>query len=148
MPQLDLITFFPQFFWCFLCFICFFLYVSFYIIPNMTSILKFRKFKLISLAQEINKKKDVSTNLLVEHNKIVSISLKEIKQLINKLVQTSNLWVEVNIFKINTTTLLSVNKRILNSVSKKQITPSVICFYKRPIDRNFWRENRNFWHDS
>jgi hypothetical protein len=121
MPQLDLITFFPQFFWCFLCFICFFLYISFYVIPNMVSILKFRQFKLIFLVQEINKKKNVSTNLLVEHNKIVSGSLKEIKKLLNKLIQTSNFWVVSKIFKINTTTLLIVNARILKSVITKVI---------------------------
>jgi hypothetical protein len=85
----------------------------------MTSILKFRKFKLVSLAQEINKKKDVSTNLLIEHNKIVSSSINEIKQLFNKLTHDSNTWFLLNIFKINITSLSTINKRILKNIITK-----------------------------
>jgi hypothetical protein len=119
MPQLDLITFFPQFFWCFFFFIFFFLYVSFYIIPNITSILKFRKIKLISLAYEINKMKNVSNNILLEHTEIISSLLKEIKYLLNKLIQVGNTWIISKILLVNTTMLLIINQRILKNTFEK-----------------------------
>jgi len=121
MPQLDLLTFFPQFFWCFVCFFGFFLYFSYYIIPQIATILKFRKKKLIALANEINQKKDGSSNLLTEYDKIVHESFHEIKSLLDNLVVVGNTWVSTNLVKLNTTTLLLVTQRLLKIVLKKII---------------------------
>jgi len=119
MPQLDLLTFFPQFFWCFVCFFGFFLYFSFYIIPQIATILKFRKKKLIALANEINQKKDGSSNLLTEYDKIVHESFHEIKSLLDNLVVVGNTWVSTNLVKLNTTTLLLVTQRLLKNSFEK-----------------------------
>ena len=80
MPQLDLLTFFPQFFWSFIFFISFFFYFSYCIIPSIATPLKLRKQKLIKLADEINKKKDDSSHLLVEYDNLASNSFDEKKK--------------------------------------------------------------------
>ncbi|YP_001874765.1 ATP synthase F0 subunit 8 (mitochondrion) [Hemiselmis andersenii] len=120
MPQLDLITFFPQFFWCFICFFGFFLYFSYYIIPQIATILKFRQKKLIALANEINQKKDGSSHLLIEYDKIVHESFQEIKDHLDTLVTVKSSWVSFNLEKLNTTTLGVVTQRLLKNSFEKE----------------------------
>jgi hypothetical protein len=97
----------------------FFLYFSYYIIPQIATILKFRKKKLIALANEINQKKDGSSNLLTEYDKIVHESFHEIKSLLDNLVVVGNTWVSTNLVKLNTTTLLLVTQRLLKNSFEK-----------------------------
>jgi hypothetical protein len=119
MPQLDLLTFFPQFFWCFICFFGFFLYFSYYIIPQIATILKFRKKKLIALANEINQKKDGSSNLLTEYDKIVHESFQETKDLLENLIIVGNTWVSTKLLKLKITKLSLVTKRLLKNSFEK-----------------------------
>lgn len=113
MPQLDQITFFPQFFWCVFFFIVFFFYFSFSIMPNITTILKFRKLKLISLANKINKKKDSSVNLSQKQNFIMGNTIFKGKQLIVNSLQKGTLWVGSNNFKINSKDLFFLYQKFL-----------------------------------
>lgn len=121
MPQLDLMSFFPQIFWCFGCFFGFYFYFSFLIIPKIATILKFRKKKLLSLAHGINTKKDSSSYLLVEYDNMLRQSFQEIKNLLDKVVSLGHTWISTNVYKLNTTTLVTVNKRFLNSACYKEV---------------------------
>lgn len=115
MPQLDLTSFFPQIFWCFVFFFCFMFYFSFMIIPKIASILKFRKKKLIVLANEINKKKDGSSFLLIEYDNVLKNSFYEITQLLKSLLNSGNTWVNLSLYKFNTVEFKPINQRFLNS---------------------------------
>lgn len=115
MPQLDLISFFPQVFWCFVFFFLFFLYFSFFAIPKIATILKFRKKKLVVLANEINKKKDGSSALLMEYDNILKNSFSEITQILKNLTNFGNVWLSATIYKFNTSEFLKINQRFLNS---------------------------------
>lgn len=119
MPQLDLVTLFPQFFWCFICFFFFFFFASYSIIPRIATTLKFRKKKLTLLANEINKKKDSSSQLLSAYDQVFRLSFQEIKQMFDKLLQLGALWSQTSIKQLNTTQFLSVNTRFLHSSFEK-----------------------------
>lgn len=113
MPQLDLLTFFPQFFWAFFLFICFYFYLSYFIVPNIAKILKARKLKLIKVAEEINSKKGNSVGILKEHDNLVFLTLKQTKGLINNFVDSGPRWVDLNKFKVNKSNLFTINKAFL-----------------------------------
>lgn len=115
MLLLDLISFFPQIFWCFIFFFVFFLYFSFFVIPKIATILKFRKKKLIVLANEINQKKDGSSSLLIEYDNILKNSFCEITQLLKNVLVFGNKWVFITIYNFNTIEFTNVNQRFLNS---------------------------------
>jgi hypothetical protein len=119
MPQLDLVTFFPQFFWCFVCFFFLFFFFSYSIIPKIAITLKFRKKKLTLLANEINKKKDSSSRLLKEYDQVFCLSFQEATQMFDKLLQLSHLWSQSSIKQFNTTQFLSINKRLLQGSFEK-----------------------------
>ena len=121
MPQLDLISFFPQIFWCFVLFFSFFFYFSFCIIPQIATILKFRKKKLIILANEINNKKDGSSFLLTEYDTVLKNSFNESTTLFKKLLHFGSTWVPSTMLRLNTTAFRSTNQRFLNSTFFKDL---------------------------
>ncbi len=59
MPQLDLMTFFTQFFWFSIGFSFFYIFLLHFVMPTIALNLKFRKKRLDILANDINKKKKV-----------------------------------------------------------------------------------------
>lgn len=115
MPQLDLVSFFPQIFWAFILFFLFFLYMSFNVIPKVATVLKYRKKKLVILAKEINAKKDGSSRLLFEYDQSLKRSFIEINQLLQKLRGFGNTWVSSKIYILNTTSFKEFNQRFLNT---------------------------------
>ena len=58
MPQLDLMTFFTQFFWFSIGFSFFYIFLLHYVMPVIALNLKFRRKRLDILANDINKKKE------------------------------------------------------------------------------------------
>lgn len=121
MPQLDLVSFFPQLFWSFILFFLFFINMSFSLIPKLAVILKFRKKKLIVLATEINSKKDGSSRLLFEYDQSLKKSFSEINQLLQKLRGFGNTWVLSTIYKLNTTSFKEINQRFLYTTFFKEL---------------------------
>ena len=75
MPQLDLMTFFTQFFWFSLGFSFFYISLLHYIMPSISVNLKLRKKKLDLLAIDINKKKESASNLLTTYDNILLSTL-------------------------------------------------------------------------
>lgn len=120
MPQLDLITFFPQFIWSFLLYFSFYFYFLFKIIPKLATVLKFRKHKLLLLANNINKTKDGSTNLLVEYDKIIKTSCQELVYLFQELLQKGNTWVVSSNSNMQTKNLWTCNKIFFNNIFAKE----------------------------
>lgn len=115
MPQLDLISFFPQIFWCIILFFVFFFYFSCQIIPQIARILKFRKKKIIMLANHINEKKDNSYFLLNQYDTVLKNSFNQTFGLLKNLLIFGNDWLLTNSYKMNTTIFLKINQRFLNS---------------------------------
>lgn len=120
MPQLDLVSFFPQIFWSFIMFFLFFLKMSFSVIPKVATVLKYRKKKLVILAQEINAKKDGSSRLLFEYDQRLKISFIEINLLLKKVRGFGNAWVSSTIYILNTTSFKELNQRFLNTAFFKE----------------------------
>jgi len=120
MPQLDLLTFFPQFIWCFILFFAFYFYFSYSIIPQIAIILKFRKQKLLSMAHDINKTKDGSTDLLIEYDKVIKQSSRLFVQIFNQLLESGNTWVMNSNLQLQTKNLWVSNKIFFNNVFAKE----------------------------
>ena len=131
MPQLDLLTFFPQFFWSFIFFISFFFYFSYCIIPSIATPLKLRKQKLIKLADEINKKKDDSSHLLVEYDNLASNSFDETKKKLDKFMLNGNVWSNSKISTLNRGNLSKITLRFLKNCFEKESNE----FIKSPISK-------------
>ena len=115
MPQLDLISFFPQIFWSFILFFSFFFYLSFAIIPKVATILKFRQKSLIILANKINNKKDSSSFLLIEYDTVLKNVLNEITNLFQHLSHCGQARVPIIMVTVNKTIFQGVNQRFLNN---------------------------------
>lgn len=115
MPQLDLVTFFPQVFWSLFLFCMFFLYLSYAVIPKIATSLKFRKRKLAHLANAINKKKDGSSQLLVEYDQSLKKAFEITNALLQQLQHFGGVWVSTTIYTLNINALKSINQRFLST---------------------------------
>jgi len=86
MPQFDIFSFFSQIFWVFLGFIIFYLFLSFYLLPALSVILKIRKRKLAQTGTGDKSNTLIDTN----HNSISIQSNGLIADFSSKLSNVDN----------------------------------------------------------
>ena len=106
MPQLDLMTFFTQFFWFSLGFSFFYVFLLHSIMPSIALNLKLRKKKLEFLANDINKKKESASNLLTTYDNILFKTLNISRIHILKISNYGNTLISNNLLKINSNNLI------------------------------------------
>ena len=126
MPQLDLMTFFTQFFWFCLSFIVFYLLLLHYILPFLVLNLKFRKEMLKVLAYDINKKKENVSDIYGIYDNIIFTVLTFFRSYISKILKFSNLWIISNLVKVNLGLFLQVNTKLLKAVIEKKFIIYII----------------------
>jgi hypothetical protein len=119
MPQLDLMSFFSQFFWFSIGFSTFYIFLLHYIIPSIVLTLKFRKKKLELLATDINKKKEGASDLLNTYDSIISKALNFSRILINKINDHGNSWVTSTVIKVNASSFQESNKSYVKAIGEK-----------------------------
>ena len=119
MPQLDLMTFFTQFFWFSIGFSLFYIFLLHFVTPAIVLNLKFRKKRLNILANDINKKKEGAISLLTTYDNILSKVLNFSRLYVAKTVQFGNSWVQKTAFEANSSHFLQPNTRYIKNVSVK-----------------------------
>lgn len=125
MPQLDLMTFFTQFFWFSIGFSFFYLFLLYSIIPSIALNLKLRKKKLEFLANDINKKKESASDLLTTYDTILLKTLTFSRNCIIKTTSYGNTWVSNNLSKANSVTLIEPNNDYVKILGDKNLTFTV-----------------------
>ena len=100
MPQLDLMTFFSQFFWFSLSFSFFYLFLLYYILPTISLNVKFRKRLLNLFAKDINFKKNSISNLLLVYDSTILKVLNFSRLYIVKILFFSDSWLQVILAKL------------------------------------------------
>ena len=119
MPQLDSMTFFTQFFWFSIGFTFLYAYMLHYVVPVLSSILKFRNKKLDTLALEVNKNKTGAGDLLVAYNLLILRSFKLFRTNLNKTTQESTSWFESNNNKLVLENFAEANKQYLLNIGEQ-----------------------------
>nr|YP_009476687.1 ATP synthase F0 subunit 8 [Proteomonas sulcata]AVM81180.1 ATP synthase F0 subunit 8 [Proteomonas sulcata] len=119
MPQLDSMTFFTQFFWFSVGFIFLYAYMLHYVIPALSSILKFRNKKLDNLALDVNKNKTGAGDLLVTYNQLILRSFKLFRINFVKTTEESTSWFESNNHKIISDNFANANKQYLLNIGEQ-----------------------------
>lgn len=109
MPQLDLMTFFTQFFWFSLGFSFFYIFLLHFIMPTISLNLKFRKKRLDILANDINKKKEGVLSLLTTYDNVLLKTLNFSRLYVTKTISYGNSWVSKTASEINSVHFLQPN---------------------------------------
>ena len=125
MPQLDLMTFFTQFFWFSLGFSFFYVFLLHSIMPSIALNLKLRKKKLEFLANDINKKKESASNLLTTYDNILFKTLSISRSHILKISNYGNTWIPNNLLKMNSTNLIESNNNYIKTIGEKSLNFTV-----------------------
>jgi len=125
MPQLDLMTFFTQFFWFSLGFSFFYVFLLHSIMPSIALNLKLRKKKLEFLANDINKKKESASNLLTTYDSILFKTLSVSRSHILKTSSYGTVWISNNLSKINSTNLIESNNSYIKTIGEKSLNLTV-----------------------
>jgi hypothetical protein len=121
MPQLDLMTFFTQFFWFSLGFSFFYIFLLHFVMPVIALNLKFRKRRLDILANDINKKKEGALSLLTTYDNILSKTLNFSRLYVIKTINYGNSWVQKTSFEINSVHFLQSNIFYIKSIGVKSL---------------------------
>lgn len=121
MPQLDLMTFFTQFFWFSICFSIFYIFLLHQIMPVISSNLKFRKKRLDILANDINKKKEGALSLLTTYDNILLKTLSLSRVYVTKTVNHGNSWIQKTISETNSSHFLQSNTFYIKSIAAKSL---------------------------
>jgi len=119
MPQLDLMTFFTQFFWFSLGFSFFYIFLLHFIMPSISLNLKLRKKKLELLANDINKKKESASDLLTTYDNILSKTLNFSRNYLLKITNYGNTWVSSSISNINSNNFVNANNDYIKIIGEK-----------------------------
>lgn len=148
MPQLDLMTFFSQFFWFSIGFSFFYIFLLHYIMPSIALTLKFRKKKLELLAIDINNKKESASSLLTTYDIVLSKTLAFSRNFILKVGNYGNSWLNSSMSDINSTNLAKVNQNYIRTVSEKNFGFLFLDTYfkNNPKDANWskiWINKKN-----
>jgi len=139
MPQLDLMSFFSQFFWFSIGFSFFYVYLLHYIIPAIVLNLKLRKKKLELLAVDINKKKEGASSLLTTYDNILFKALNYSRVLINKTNDYGNAWVASSISKVNAVNFMQSNKDYIKTIGEKDFSIILLDVgLKNNIKDGYW----------
>ena len=126
MPQLDIMTYFTQFFWFSLGFSSFYIFMLHFIMPSIALSLKFRKRKLEVLANDINKKKESASELLSTYDNILFKMLNTSRLYIGKVANYGNLWVSTSISKTNLSNFSQANNTYIKTFGEKNFTFTVL----------------------
>ena len=119
MPQLDLMTFFTQFFWFSIGFSSFYIFLLHFITPAIALNLKFRKKRLHILANDINKKKEGAQSLLTTYDSVLLKVLSFSRLYVVKIVHFGNSWVQRTVLETNSSHFLQPNVRYIKDISIK-----------------------------
>lgn len=119
MPQLDLMTFFTQFFWFSLGFSFFYIFLLHFIMPSISLNLKLRRKKLELLANDINKKKESASDLLTTYDNILSKTLNFSRNYLLKITNHGNVWVSSSIANVNSSNFVNANNDYIKIIGEK-----------------------------
>lgn len=129
MPQLDLMTFFSQFFWFSLSFFMFYFFFLHYIIPIIVINLKLRKKILISLAQDANQKKENVFGIANTYDNILNKTLSFFRIYLYKVLNSYNLWLLSNLSRTNLEYFTKANIRFFKILVERNFSLTIL--YKR-----------------
>lgn len=126
MPQLDLMTFFTQFFWFSIGFSLFYVFLVYQVMPIIALNLKFRKKRLDILANDINKKKEGALILLTTYDNVLLKTLNFSRLYITKTINYGNLWIQKTVSEVNSSHFLQPNTFYIKSVVIKGLNLVVL----------------------
>lgn len=126
MPQLDLMSFFTQFFWFSLAFSLFYIIMLHYILPSIVLSLKFRKKVLEHLATNIDIKKRNVSDILITYDTVLQKAFRFSRLYINKVIVFCNVWILSISLKVNNSCFMLVNSFFTRMVIEKTFCVTIL----------------------
>lgn len=131
MPQLDLMTFFSQFFWFSLSFCFFYLFLLYCFLPKISLNIKARKRLLNLFAKDINIKKNSISDLLIVYDKLLLKALIFFRFYISKVLFFCDSWLQLTFNKINLNSISTCNIKYVKIISERELIIFVLyCLLK------------------
>ena len=131
MPQLDIMTFFTQFFWFSLNFVFFYLFLLHFILPLVTINLKYRKKFFKFLAVDINKKKENAFDVFNTYDNVLFKTFNSFRTYMSKILIFVNSWVVINLSRVIIDFFVLANNKFLKTIVEKSLSLSVLNFKLR-----------------
>jgi uncharacterized protein YbaP (TraB family) len=99
--------------------------------------LKLRKLKLLKLADEINKKKDDSSHLLIEYDNLVNNSFDETKKKLDRVMLNGVIWSNSKISVLNKGNLSKITLRFLKNSFEKESSEFIKFCIPKAFKKDF-----------
>lgn len=126
MPQLDLMSFFTQFFWFSLAFPFFYIIMLHHILPSVVLSLKFRKKVLEHLVTNINIKKRSVLDILTIYDTVLQKAFRFFRLYINKVIVFCNVWIFSISLKVNNSCFILANSFLTRMIIEKTFCVTIL----------------------
>ena len=120
MPQLDLMTFMPQYFWLVVFFLFFYNLITNYMLPRLFTMMKVRKEKIASLQS------DASADAVNDYDTIMRSTTSRARVAITEAAQSSIKQVAAKAAFINENAWADSNQKYLQALGNLQVKSYVI----------------------
>jgi len=116
MPQLDTITYLSQLFWTFIIFAVFYAMMVKHILPAISTSIKVRKKKLVSIGSLSSDLGDENISTVSSFETSLGASLGTSRELLVSTVDQSSLWQNTSSSSLNKSDLEKANSAYINSL--------------------------------
>ena len=122
MPQLDHVTFFPQFFWLFIIYLAFYLIILKHFLPPLSRILKFRKEKITFSQQGVSEVNAEKTQISTTLDGLVERSGTGSENLFQTNLQAIHFWLNRIFLESNKTEWKEIHPHYLSYLGEKSLS--------------------------
>ncbi len=122
MPQLDHVTFFPQFFWLFIIYLAFYLVILKHFLPPLSRILKFRKKKITFSQQGVSGVNAEKTQISTTLDGLVERSGTGSENLFQTNLQAIHFWLNRIFLESNKTEWKEIHPHYLSYLGEKSLS--------------------------
>jgi len=127
MPQLDIMTFMPQFVWLTLIFLTFYQIILQIFLPKISTNLKLRQFQVKQSDSHILSLKNEESNLLTSYDALVKEGITESRRIFTNAIDLSGQWIHTTLTNTNTKDLKNTNIEYIQALAEMKAKIFLVC---------------------
>jgi hypothetical protein len=127
MPQLDIMTFMPQFVWLTLIFLTFYNLILQVFLPKISTNLKIRKHKVKQNDSQILSLKDEESNILSSYDSLVKEGITESRRVFTTAIDLSGQWMQSSLTNTNAKDLKNTNIEYIQTLAEMKAKKYLVC---------------------
>lgn len=129
MPQLDKVTFLPQFFWLCVIYLGFYFILLKYFLPKISRILALRKRKMSFSQEGMSSLQQENLQVVENYETVVSKGLSTSKNVFHNFFSHTTNWLDNRVLSLNKTHYQKLNHSYIQSLGETSLSQNLLLYY-------------------